>query len=136
MADLSPVAADVIPASGATKGYGTFGATITQGLAVYKDSADSEWKIADCTTSAATAAVVGIALCAGSDGQPGVIHTGGGIDLGATLTVGETYVLSEAGAIAPIGDLLSNDYVTIIGVATAADNLDVDIQVSGVQVPA
>lgn len=135
MADLSITAANVAAASDARTKHGTAGATITAGMAVYLDAADGEYKIADCTTSADTADVEGIALHGASDGQPLTIQNGGGIDLGATLTVGETYVLSESGAIAPIGDLLSDDYVTVLGTATTASNLKMALNVTGVQVP-
>ena len=61
----------------------------------------------------------------------------GSIDLGATLTVGETYVVStNVGAIAPIGDLTTGDYTKILGVATATDALKLGIYNSGVAKPA
>lgn len=135
MADLSITAADVVPASGAGLLRGTSGATITAGMACYLDSTDQRVKIAHCETSATTAAVVGIAANGASAGQPVTLVVSGGLDLGATLTVGEVYVLSASGGIAPVGDLLADDYVTVIGIATAADNLAVSIASSGVQVP-
>jgi hypothetical protein len=61
---------------------------------------------------------------------------GGDIDVGATLAVGETYIVSRtAGAIAPIGDLLSSDYSTILGTATATNKLAFRPIVSGVEKP-
>jgi hypothetical protein len=61
---------------------------------------------------------------------------GGDIDVGATLAVGETYIVSRtAGAIAPIGDLLSSDYSTVLGTATATNKLAFRPIVSGVEKP-
>ena len=56
--------------------------------------------------------------------------------LGFTAVEGVIYVLSEAGAIAPVGDLLAADYVTIIGVGNSSGNVDLSIFNSGGQVQA
>jgi hypothetical protein len=40
------------------------------------------------------------------------------VNLGATLSVGKIYVLSTAGAISPVDDVVATDYMTIICVAT------------------
>lgn len=139
MADLSITAANVAGTAGEwTQEQVTAGATITAGQAVYLDSSASNVaKLAQSDGTAAEATVRGIAMCGGASGQPIIIAKSGDIDLGATLTVGETYVLSEtAGGIAPIGDLTTGDYVSHIGVATAADNLKISIVNSGVEVPA
>lgn len=140
MADLTITAANVIAASGATIQHVTAGATITAGMSVYKDTSDSnQYKGCDAD-AAATADCDGIALNGASDGQPLAVctgkGTGAGINLGATLTVGETYVVSTTvGGIAPIGDLASGDYVTVLGVATTASNLALDIQNSSTAKP-
>lgn len=137
MADLTITAANV--AKGATNNrtrQGTAGGTITAGMPVYLDSADSEYKA--CQANAATTdEAVGIALHAASDGQPLTLLVGGDINMGATLTVGEVYVVSAAaaGGVAPIGDLTTGNYVTILGVATTASNLSLDIQVSSTAKP-
>lgn len=136
MANLAITAANVVAAAGeATTRSVTAGATITAGQAIYLDSSN-EAQLAHCETSATTAAVIGIALNGAADGQPLQIATAGQLDLGATLTVGKIYVLSTAGLIAPVDDLTTADYVTIIGVADAADNIVLSIKASGVQVPA
>lgn len=111
----------------------TYGATVTAGQSVYKDTSDSnEYKPADADVEA-SAVCAGIALVGGADGEAGVILTKGSIDLGATLTVGEIYVVSTtAGGIAPIGDLGSGDYVSIIGTASATGQLDLGISNTGV----
>ncbi|MBT8198949.1 MAG: hypothetical protein KJO36_00395 [Acidimicrobiia bacterium] len=129
MADLTITAANVIAASGATTKLVTAGATITAGDAVYEDTSDSnEYKLCDADV-AGTADCDGIALTGSSDGQPLVIITKGDLNPGATATLGETYVVSTtAGGIAPISDLGSGDFVTILGVATTTSNIAIDIQ--------
>ena len=141
MADISITAANVLRVSGNVS-RGTAGDTITAGMPLYKDSTDSDsLKPADHDAEA-SAACVGIALHGASDGQPieyllpGTDATASVINMGATLTVGEIYVVStNAGGVAPEGDLGSNDYVTVLGVAKTAANLEFRPVVSGAQVP-
>ena len=135
MADLSPTAADVLKATGSTVRTGTAGAAIDAGQVLY--TASSEMVLAQADTST-KATAVGIALNDAAEDQPITYLVSGGIDVGCTLTVGQVYVVSDnaAGAIAPYGDLASEDYVTILGVATTAANLQVDINVNTVAVPA
>lgn len=134
MADLTITAANVIAGSGATRVSGTAGASITAGQVVYKDSSDGKFKLADCNS--ATAGVrspAGIALHASSNGQPLTIQSAGPITIGATVTAGVAYYLSAtAGGIAPVGDLLTGDYPVILGIATSASVIDIDIQEAGV----
>jgi len=134
MADLVITAANVVKTSGVVA-TGTSGATITAGMAIYVDSADAV-QISHAVTSATTAAVDGIALNAASSGQPiDYLKAGGVLNLGTTLTIAKPYVLSTAGLIAPVDDLLTADYVTIIGVATTAALITLTLDASGVQVP-
>lgn len=135
MADISITATGVTKGAGAVTERGTAGATLTAGMAVYKDAATGTYKIAHCETSAATAVVAGLALNGASSGQPVEVQTQGIIALNG-LTVGTIYVLSASGAIAPAADLASGDYVTVIGVGATSANLDLGINDSGVQVPA
>jgi len=134
LADITITAASVLAGADARTENGTFGATITQGQAVYKDATDGKYKLAD--TDSATAAVKvprGIALNAGSNGQPATIQTSGDITIGATLTAGVAYYLSPvAGGIAPLADVAVGDDYTLLGLAKSASVLDLDIQVSGV----
>lgn len=129
MADLSITAANVAPGANARKETVTAGATITAGTPVYKDTADNDEYKASDADAAGTADSDGIALTGSSDGQPLVIQkSGGSINLGATLVVGQVYVVSTtAGGIAPYADLLSGDYVTILGVATSTSLLKLTI---------
>ncbi len=134
MADLSPTAANVLKASRSVTRVGTAGAAITAGDVLYGST--SELLLAQADTSA-KATAVGIALCDAAEGQPVVYLVSGGINPGATVTVGEYYVVSSnaAGKMAPLSDLTEDDYVTGLGFATTASNIDIDINVTGVQVP-
>lgn len=130
MADLTITAANVLAGSGATIRAGTSGATITAGQSIYIDS-NSKIQLADADAQT-TAAAKGIALNGASANQPIDYCSGGDLNLGATLTVGQVYAVSTtAGGIAPVSDLGSGDWPTILGIADAADNLVVNIQAGG-----
>lgn len=138
MADLTITAANVVSGANAVTRQGVAGATITAGQPLYQDSADSYALKPARANAAATDLVVGIALHGAADGQPITYQSEGAINVGATLVVGTIYVLSAAaaGGIAPSGDLASGNYVTVLGVATAAGSLQMGINNSGVAVPA
>ena len=133
MADLTITAANVVKGANATTRDGIAGATITAGQVVYRDSADGKYKLAD--SNSATAAVRssdGIALNGASDNQPIEVLTEGDITIGATLTAGVAYYLSDTpGGIAPVADVGSGEYSTIIGIAESASVLNVQIHESG-----
>ena len=132
--DLTITAASVVPDSG----YGyvdiSAGETITAGQVIYM-SAATTGKLAHCETSATTATVRGIALHGASASQPLRVMTSGTVTIGATTTVGKIYVLSTAGKIAPVDDLVTNDYVSIIGVGTTSAKIKLSVLNSGVKVP-
>lgn len=134
MSDISVTAANVLQGADARVEAGVFGATITAGQVCYLDSSDGKYKLAD--HDSATAAVRrprAIALCGGSNGQPGVFQLSGDITIGATLTAGTTYCLSgTAGGICPQADVTTGDDVVILGVAKSTSVLHLDIQISGV----
>ncbi len=134
MADITITAANVVAGNGARITHGTAGAAVTAGQVVYKDAADGKFKLADCdSATAAVRSPVGIALHAAAANQPLAIVNSGPVTIGATLTAGVTYYLSpNAGGIAPVADLASGDYPVIMGIATSATVLNVDIQEAGV----
>jgi len=135
MADVTFTAASVLAGTGAIKVKGYAGETITADLVVYQKAADSEYYIAHCTTSAATAVAVGIALNGAGNAQPLEVQTEGNLtcdNLTLVAATGCVYVLSASGKICPAADLAADDYVTIIGVATSTTNLKLGITVSGV----
>lgn len=135
MADITITATGVVAETDAIVVDGTAGGTITAGMPLYIDSANNNvLKPADGNVTAAEAAVVGIALHGASSGQPIKYQTRGQIKINATLTVGQIYVLStNAGNIAPVSDLTTGTYTTIIGVAIDADSFKLNIFASGVQ---
>lgn len=113
----------------------TAGATIAAGEVVYEDTTDSnKAKLADNNASAATAVVKGIALQAAVSAGGLVVLTGGSIVLvGATMTVGATYYLgATAGQIVPETDLATGNYVSRLGTAASATQLDLAITNTGI----
>jgi len=132
MTDLVVTAANVLEGTAARKQTGVAGATIAQGQAVYIDTA-GQLQAALKGVDSASAAAVGVALSAAEAGQPVVYQSGGEIDVGATLAVGETYVVgAAAGGIAPVADVIATEFTTVLGVATAAGVLKMGILQSGV----
>lgn len=134
MADLTITAANVLALPGAITLRRLAGATIAAGQAVYLDAADNKWKLADSNgASAAVRTPGGIALNGASDGQPLTVLTDGPITIGAAVTPGVAYYLSDTpGGICPVADLGAGEYPTIIGIATSATALNVKINPSGV----
>lgn len=133
-ADLSITAASVVKGSNGVVERGTAGATVTAGQVVYYDSAAGTWKLADDNSATVAArSPRGIALHAASTGQPLTIHKGGDITIGATLTAGVAYYLSDTpGGICPVADLATGEYPTIVGIARSASVLRVQFLESGV----
>ncbi len=128
MADLTQTAANVglTDQSGARIRVVKAGEAITQGMPVYVN--DAEYY--QCDASAlASAACAGIAMTPAADGEYfAMAGDDTTVDLGGTLTIGETYCVSATkGAIAPIADLSSGEFVTILGTATAADELKLQL---------
>lgn len=125
MVEYTCTAASVLASASATTVAGTFGATITAGQAVYKDTADNKWKLADsnsATTAARTAQ--GIALNGGADGQPATIcvadpdFTHG---LATVATTAPVIVLGGTpGALAPVADLTTGMMPVVMMIATSA----------------
>lgn len=134
MADITITAANVLAGSNATTENGTLGATTTAGQAVYKAASDGKWYLAD--NNSATAEVRqarGIALNGGAAGQPVRVLTAGLCTMGATMTAGVAYYLSDtAGGICPVADIGAAEYSCLIGMATTTGILDVRFQYSGV----
>lgn len=135
MVDVSITPANVVPGANALMKKGTAGATITAGQVVYLDTSDGKYKLADCDNTAATAVVAGIALHGASDGQPlTIVYEDDDLTIGGTVAVG-VYVLSgTAGGIAPVADLASNDYVSVLGAAKSTSKLKLKILNTGAQV--
>lgn len=134
MADLVIAAANVVKSTGAEVKNGTAGAAITAGQVVYRDAATGKYLLAD--NNSATAAArnpVGIALNGAAADQPVAVQIGGDITIGAALTAGTEYWLSDTpGGISPRADLLAGEYPVLIGVAKSTTVLALNIVASGV----
>ena len=136
MADITQTAANVLAATGAPTKDVVWGETIIAGDVVYEDANDGNKYKKAINSAEASAAAKGIALNSGSSGQPGRIQTGGNINPGGTVVVGEIYNVSpQAGKIAPDADVLSADYRTILGIGTTSSNIKLGINVSAIALP-
>lgn len=134
MVDLVQTGANVLAAANAGVGRGTAGEAITAGDALYKDALDgNKLKLALQGGTVVQAEAVGIALHDAALNQPIAFAASGDVNIGATLVVGETYVVGlAAGAIAPVADVGVGEFPTVLGIATSTSNLKVDIAVGGV----
>lgn len=137
MSDLSITAASVLAGASVRTERGSLGATITAGQVVYLDEASTgKWLLADNNAaSAATrgAGKIGVALNGGASGQPVLVLLEGSYTVGATMTAGVVYYLSDtAGGICPVADLASGEYPVPLGVATSTTVLNFKPSYSGV----
>jgi hypothetical protein len=130
MADLSVTAASVVAGSNAEKESGLAGETITAGQPVYKSPPTGKYMKADSNSATAAARQArGIALNGAALDQPLTIAKSGDVTIGATLTAGVAYYLSDtAGGICPVADVGSGEYVCLLGLAKTVSILTVDIQ--------
>ena len=136
MANITQTAANVAAGSSATRvQLVQAGEAITQGMPVYLAS-DGKYYQTDANDTAVKAQSKGIAISPASADGYFLMAVDGLINLGATLAVGQVYCVSATkGAIAPYGDLTTNDFVTILGIATTTALMDINIVISGVQKP-
>ena len=134
MTDISITATSVVAGTGAIKKACIAGATITAGQAVYLDSTTGKLALADANAAGAEARQpIGIALNGGAANQPVMVQTAGEVTIGATLTAGLAYYLSDTpGGICPVGDIGSGEYVCLVGIAKSTSVLSINIDYSGV----
>lgn len=132
MSDLASITA-VRPTANTTTRIVQYGATIAVGQPVVLSG--TKYVLADADASAALAAATAIAMTPGVDTGYGIVATGGSIILvGTTMTVGETYIASDtAGGIKPNTDRATGDFVTKLGTAASATQLDLGIQATGIE---
>lgn len=128
MADITVTPANVVGYG--PRRQGVLGGTVTAGQTVRKNASDQI--VAGSDDSATNADLVGIALTGGASGQPVTYQAEGNIDPGGTVEVGKVYVGSTSGGIAPVDDLAGGEYVTVLGVGTAADTIKMGLIKSGV----
>jgi len=133
MVDITITPASVIAGTGTIQKAGTSGATIVAGNIVYLDPTDSKYKLADSDAMPAGVTVVYLALNGASDGQPITVLQRGDVALGAVLTAGARYYLSEtAGGVQPEADLGVGEDVILLGLASDASTLQFNPQNPGV----
>lgn len=130
MANLVITAASVLAAADASVSAGHAGEAVTAGQAVYLSSATKKWMLGDSNSATVEARQAkGIALNSAALNQPLSVHRSGDITLGAVLTPGVAYYLSDTpGAICPVADVGSGEYVCLLGLAKSTTVLAVDIQ--------
>lgn len=134
MADVTVTAANVIAADNAVKESGLAGETIVAGKAVYKSPSTKKYMLADSNSVTAGAkTAVGIALNGASLNQPLTIMKSGDVTIGATMTAGATYFLSDTpGGICPDADVGAGENVCQIGIAKSTTLLSVKISAPGI----
>jgi hypothetical protein len=133
MADLSQTAANVRPGENITPRMRQAGETMTQGMPYYVSTTDGKAYQTYANDGVAKAEAKGIALTGAAANGWFVAQEGGLINLGATLAVGTVYGVSATkGAIAPISDLTTGQFITTLGTATTTALLDLRPNPSGV----
>lgn len=130
MADLTIIAANVVAGANAVVERGSFGEAVTAGQVVYKAATTQKYMKADSNSVTPEArSALGIALNGGSLNQPAEVQKSGKITIGATLTAGTDYYLSDTpGGICPRADVGTGEYVCFLGLAESTTVLDLDIQ--------
>lgn len=135
MANLSVTAANVGVNGVARIRAVQVGEAVTQGQPGYLSLTDSKYYQADANASATTAGASCLFLTAAATDGYAVALFDGDYNPGASVTVGTTYVVSRTkGLICEVGDLVSGDWVTIIGTASTASNIPVQFN-RGAQKP-
>lgn len=139
MADVVIVPASVKTSSSSSslKKAGISGGAFLAGQPLYLTGGG---KLATCGNNAVApgSTLKGIALCScpGVDQPCYYADVDADFEPGFTPTQGETYVVSSTvGAICPIGDLGTLDYVNIIGVGKAAGKLQLECHATGIAKP-
>ena len=133
MPDLTITAANVVPGADAVRESGTAGEAITAGRLVCFDPTTLTYRLADSNGVAALRVPNGIALNTASTGQPLGVQTAGDITLGAVLTAGVAFYLSDTpGGICPVADLATGESPCVVGIAKSTSVLSVRILPSGV----
>ena len=130
MADLTITAASVVAGANSVQKQRSAGETIAAGKAVYLSETTKKYMLADSNSATVAARkATGIALNSASLNQPLVVHEFGDLMMGAALTPGTAYYLSDTpGGICPLADVGSGEYVCQLGIAKSASVLAVAIQ--------
>lgn len=126
MSDIVITPANVLASGSGSPAQAIFGVAITQGKVVYKDST-GKYQLSDSNGASALQAVDGIALNAGSLGQPAtIVTTDPALNVGAVLTAGDVIYLSDTpgGMTNVYSDIASGSKVITLGVANTDGTLN------------
>ncbi|WP_397379700.1 hypothetical protein [Prosthecobacter sp.] len=124
--DLTITSTSVTPGANAVIREAFAGAAITAGKVVYKSSTDGKLYLADGDSATATVRdAVGIAIVTGAIGSKiAYVIEDDDLTIGATVANGTVYVLSAtAGGIAPVADLTTGWYPTVIAVGKSSTKI-------------
>jgi len=131
MVDVVITASDVDKVSGSQR-TNEAGIAITAGQTVYLDAAGLV-QLCQNDLTAVEGACVGISLNDAGVGQPCTYQVSGVIDLGSVLAAGVQYIVgAAAGAVAPVADIASTEFLTSLGVGISTTELQIGINQSGV----
>ena len=130
MADITITPANVVAGSNAVNESALAGEAIAAGKALYISSTTKKFMLADSNSATVEARRAShIALNSASLNQPLVGQKLGDITIGATLTAGTAYYLSDTpGGICPLADVGTGEYVCQLGLAKSTTVLSIDIQ--------
>lgn len=132
MADLTVVAENVKPGSDAVTKRGIAGEAISAGDSVFV-ATDGGIELCEKDQAAADAACRGVALNDAAVDQPIEYAVSGSVDMGAILSIGQTYIVGAApGGLAPESDAAAGNFTTVVGIATTGNLLKLGILQSGV----
>jgi hypothetical protein len=134
MADLTITATLVVAGANAVTDYGSAGEAIAAGKEIYLSSTTKKLMLADSNSATVEARkAIGTALNGGALDQPIKFQKAGDITIGATLTPGLAYYLSDTpGGICPVADVGTGEYVQLVGMAKSASVLTLGYQYTGV----
>lgn len=136
MANLTITPANLVITSSQSLRYGISGVAIAQGDSLYIDLTDSNKMKLAIATSAAASVFAGVAVCACAANQSVAYVPIGGLTIGSTLGLGLIYCVSAtAGKICPYADLVTGNYVSVIGMPTTTAILDIYPKNSGIAKP-
>lgn len=138
MAQYTFTAANVsVPNS--TPQRGIAGEALAIGSLLYLKASDSKLYLADNNVTAAEAACVGIAVTGAEAGQPvGYVQSGEVTVQGAAFAAAgkPLYLSTIAGKCGDIADAATGHFFTLIGWTTAVNKFRLNIQASGLAIPA
>lgn len=125
MSDISITPSAVIPSTSADRRQIVFGATVTAGQTVFKNTTDGKYYLAD-GNDATKMPVEGMAIDGGSAAQPGFI-----VIKDPALAIGShgagigipLFQSATAGGVCPFADLASGNQTTCLGVTNDATHI-------------